>query len=691
MPSVFSPIPGPAAARKPAYLPLLALGLGLGSAAVARADDGGSVSTLLPSITVTGEKVERTLFETGSSVEVYDQERIESTPGATELSDLLKLNPAVVDAGVGNHMPAVRGVDGSGPSIGGVATFAGVRPRLNVSLDGRSLSYSEIAFGPRSLWDIRQVETYVGPQSHIQGRNAIAGAVVMESNAPSFEWEGAVKGGIGNQGYRQTAAMVSGPVLEDELAFRLAVDRQRRESYVDLATYDPVGDARDVEVTTTRFRLQYEPGALPDFSTGITLSDMETQGPQGEYELSDPPSSQANEYRPVYTTDATSGSWDVDWQLSDQLRFENNVTYTDLEYKRQTQNTVADFTSEGDEYHLEPLLHFGGRGSTVSGLVGVRYYQASADEAYINASGSQPMTDDTETRSAFGEMTYPLTDTVDLTLGLRYEWERRQRTADVQLNPSRSVDLDFDETYTALLPRLDLAWKPHAGQTLGFKVAKGYNAGGAGLTITSFDPYEYDRETVISYEVYTRNELLDGQLELTANLFFNDYSDMQLPEYVGANDIVIRNADRAISYGTELGSRWMPVEAFTVFANLSLLRTEVQDFDSTAIEGNELPRAPGYAATLGAVYQWLPNLELSGNVRHTDSYYSDYDNLGVEKIGAYTVADAQLTYRYGPVTSKVFVNNLFDTDADTLIFNSLVDNPLKVQPRMVGASLEYRF
>lgn len=67
---------------------------------------------------------------------------------------------------------------------------------------------------------------------------------------------------------------------------------------------------------------------------------------------------------------------------------------------------------------------------------------------------------------------------------------------------------------------------------------------------------------------------------------------MQLPEYVGANDIVIRNADRAISYGTELGSRWMPVEAFTVFANLSLLRTEVQDFDSTAIEGNELPERP---------------------------------------------------------------------------------------------------
>ncbi|MDV2079402.1 TonB-dependent receptor [Marinobacter xestospongiae] len=678
------------AAEKPRF-PILVLGLGLCSVQVAWADRAPSADHALPPIVVTGEKVERSIYDTSSSVEVYDQQRIESTPGATELSDVLDLNPAIVDPGIGNHMPAVRGVDGSGSSIGGLATFAGVRPRLNVSLDGRSLSYSEMAFGPRSLWDMRQVETYVGPQSHIQGRNALAGAVVMKSNNPSFQWEGAVKGAVGNQGYAQTAALVSGPIVEDELAFRLSVDRQQRESYVDLATYEPVGDAREVESTAARFKLQYEPAALPDFGTTLTVSDMDTRAPQAEYELSNPPSRQANEFRPVYTTDSTSASWDMVWDLGRQMRFENNMTFSKLEFERRTQNTSANFTSDGDEFQIEPLLHFGADGESVRGLVGVRLYDFDADEAFINAVGNQPMKDETQTRSAFGELTYPLATTVDLTFGLRYEWERRQRTALVQLNPVFGVDLDFDETYNVLLPRLDLAWKPRAGQTFGMKVAKGYNAGGAGLSITNFQPYEYDEETVINYEVYARNALLDGELELTANVFYNDYSDMQLPEYVGADDIIIRNADKAISYGAELGSRWMPAPAFALTGSLALLKTDVEDFDGTVIEGNELPRAPAYAATLGAVYEPLDNLELSGNVRYSDSYYADYDNLPAEKIEGYTVANVQLAYTYGPAHMTVFVNNLFDTDAETMIFNSLVDNPLRVQPRLAGASFEYRF
>ena len=40
---------------------------------------------------------------------------------------------------------------------------------------------------------MKQVEIYRGAQSYAQGRNAIAGAVVMTSNDPTQEWEGAAK------------------------------------------------------------------------------------------------------------------------------------------------------------------------------------------------------------------------------------------------------------------------------------------------------------------------------------------------------------------------------------------------------------------------------------------------------------------------------------------------------------------
>ena len=37
---------------------------------------------------------------------------------------------------------------------------------------------------------------------------------------------------------------ISGPVVKDELAFRLSVDHQQRETAVDLPHYDPVGNPR---------------------------------------------------------------------------------------------------------------------------------------------------------------------------------------------------------------------------------------------------------------------------------------------------------------------------------------------------------------------------------------------------------------------------------------------------------------
>lgn len=260
-------------------------------------------------VTVYGEKIERSIYDTGSSVHVYDEDRIASTPGASEVDDLLQLIPNIVDSGQGNNLPSIRGVDGSGPSFGGLAAFGGSMPRLNLSIDGRSLSYSEVAFGPRSLWDMQQAEVYLGPQSYVQGRNASAGAIVLKSNDPTYDFESKVKAAIGQQDYSQTAAVISAPILEDQLAFRLSVDQQKRSSYADLTSYEPVGDPNRIEMTTARGKFLLEPEGLPGFKTTLTIAHMDTIGPQSE-------SQQTNINRAIYKTQSTSGIWDVSYDLS---------------------------------------------------------------------------------------------------------------------------------------------------------------------------------------------------------------------------------------------------------------------------------------------------------------------------------------------------------------------------------------
>ena len=56
-------------------------------------------------------------------------------------------------------------------------------------------------------------------------------------------------------------------------------------------------------------------------------------------------------------------------------------------------------------------------------------------------------------------------------------------------------------------------------QRLGFKVGRGYNPGGAGVTFgTPYTSYEYDAEYVWNYELYHRWTSDDKQLRVNSKL-----------------------------------------------------------------------------------------------------------------------------------------------------------------------------
>ncbi|MCG6263886.1 TonB-dependent siderophore vulnibactin receptor VvuA [Vibrio vulnificus] len=640
----------------------------------------------MPVVVVIGEKTERTIYDTSSSVQVFDQETIDNTPGATEIDDLLQLIPNMVDSGQGNSMPTVRGIDGSGPSVGGLASFAGTSPRLNMSIDGRSLTYSEIAFGPRSLWDMQQVEVYLGPQSYIQGRNASAGAIVMKTNDPTHHFESAVKAGIGERNYSQTAAMISAPIIQDELAFRLSFDQQKRDSFVDLASYEPAGDAKKIEMNSVRGKLLYEPSALAGFKTTLGVSHMDSRGPQSEST-----NVVGNEaFRPVYETKSLSTAWDISWQLNEVLTFENNLVYSKFAYDRYTNPTPrqkGDFTTEGKEFHVEPLLRYLSLDGRVNALVGARYYKSSQDDEYIDATSANPMSGSTKTQSAFAELTYALTQSIDVTVAGRYEKERvKRKVSDPRFK------LDHDDTLSVFLPKFDIAFKPDMAQTFGFKVAKGYNAGGAGLAFNSiqfagFSPYQFEDEYIWNYEFYTRHRL-GNSVELMTNTFYNDFDNMQMTQTLSNGDVLIANLDSAKTYGAEIGTRWYATDSLELFANLGLLGTEYKEASG---DSKDLPRAPSMTGNLGVQYSFFDGFELSANAAYTGDYYSDRSNTAITKVDAYWVANAQLAYVFENGRATLFATNLFDSNKTTLYTSSNLNDQLTQQPRMIGASLQLNF
>src|SRR3546814_14119383 len=82
------------------------------------------------------------------------------------------------------------------------------------------------------------MEVYRGPQSTLQGRNAIGGVVAIKTADPTFDWQGKVRGVIGGDKTRQISGAVGGPVVADVLAFRLSADYRVEDVFVGFGPYE---------------------------------------------------------------------------------------------------------------------------------------------------------------------------------------------------------------------------------------------------------------------------------------------------------------------------------------------------------------------------------------------------------------------------------------------------------------------
>lgn len=628
-------------------------------------------------IIVVGERVDRSEVETSSSVNIITNKELERRPDLYSLTQVLKETPNIIDTGLGNELPTIRGIEGSN-SPGSMAFFTGARPRFNISIDGSTSNYNELAYGIKSLWDMKQIEVYRGPQSYAQGRNAIAGSVVMQSNDPVNEYESAVKFDYGNQNRRQYAAMLSGPVLKDELLFRLSMDRQERQSYEHLANYSPAGNSRKFEATTVRAKIYWLPSTLPDFYGRYTFSHIDSQAPQGEFK----PRNESETYRAVFQVRSASNIWDIGYQINDVLEFENKVIYSNYIQDRYALRSGGPARVEGHEVQVEPILRF--NTGDYRGLFGLFYYTSPQDETVLLINKNN-YHDKTETKAIYGEVTFNPLEYIDVNMSARYEQEDHKR------NGGNLFVVNYKSKEKEFLPKLDVAYLFSDAHRIGVKVARGYNPGGAGISfIPPFATYEYDTEYVWSYELYHRWISPNNRLKLRTNLFYNDYKNLQLPYYNIFGSPVIDNADKAVTYGLEFNLNWQATDDLNLFAGVGLLKTKIKKYTGNpSYENNKLSRSPGYTFNIGGHYTLPAGFEIGANVNYTDSYYSSVSNSKDSKTDGYSQANAYITYNFKHGSVTLYTENAFNSNEKTKIIDG--GYTTYQQPRMVGLSTELRF
>lgn len=664
-------------------------------------------SLLLDPLVISGEKIERSYQNTFTSVGVVDEEQL-ATFQIDRLQQAFELMANV------RHFPASSGNNGfviRGLSSDGVTQPTNAAPLTSIVIDGATQNGEGIRRGGRVLWDVEQVEVFRGPQSTLQGRNSLAGTVSIKTKDPTYHWEGALHGLTASQDTLEGGLVISGPILEDQVAFRLSGiwhESDRGMEYADPANEDMDND----KFHQVRGKLLVEPLGLPGFR--LLLTAASTYDKPAVYAVTGPDYfaerfdalDAAVEFREVrlknYVAEA-SYELDETWTL----RSITALIDTDTDIGTAEGSTFSrDETRDGSDITQELRIEFGDETRPASGVAGLfygRYKQdidslITFDDPWFGEVLVQDADFSSKTTSyaAFADLRWTFYDGFTLLLGGRLQHDRVSNASYgtfLNLSDLTYYTEAYDSTteHTVFLPRVGLAYDFNADHSLAVTVSRGYRAGFSEVVLGT--PRTVDPEFLWDYELSYRGQFWDRRLTLGANLFYYDYQNQQVavedPSLPGT--AITENAGSSRAYGAELEGRLNLDGGLQLFGSLGLLKTEFEDFST--IEGtfdeNEFPEAPSLTATLGAVYRHESGFFAAGNVSHTGSFYSNADIGNTRQLDPYTLVNGRLGYATRYFTVTVFADNLLNEEYLTGL-DSFGEGTLGAG-RLVGIALDLHF
>jgi iron complex outermembrane recepter protein len=178
-----------------------------------KADDG--------EIVVTALRRDANLQDVPASVTAFTSESIENAgiERAGEFINLTSNVNLVETQNSGNAFIIIRGITQARNS----------EPSVAVVIDG--VQQVNPAMFNQELFDIEQIEVLKGPQGGLYGRNAIGGAIIINSKKPTDEFSGSIKAGIDNGFGWQVRGGISGPIA-DGVKFRLSGSYRDTNGYI---------------------------------------------------------------------------------------------------------------------------------------------------------------------------------------------------------------------------------------------------------------------------------------------------------------------------------------------------------------------------------------------------------------------------------------------------------------------------
>ena len=621
------------------------------------ADDSG-----LQEIVVTAQRREENLQDIPISVDVVSGDKLDA-----------------INSGGGD----IRALAGRVPSLNIESSFGRTFPRFYIRGLGNtdfdlnasqpvSLVYDDVVLENPILkgfpiFDVERVEVLRGPQGTLFGRNTPAGIVKFDSVRPDKAGANYLKASIGRFSSASIEGAVGGNITET-ISARASVSVQSRADWVD--NIDTATDNKDLESysdVAARLQVQFAPnetlklrltGQYRDFGGTARVFRANMFRP-GTNDLRGVTTATSEFRRDQVRADGInfqdlklySLGGAVEWDLG-PVTLTSVTAYWDGKYSSRgdidggvpagpgfipfSANSRDDVPALEQFTHEMRIASNNDEGLTYQ--AGVFYFDESLSIASFNfgtPTGVIPnvtalQQQESKAYGVFGSVTYPLTEQLSLTAGVRYNNDKRR------LDVTRSGFFGAIGTGTASVKDNNLTWDISAAYEASdavnvyARVAKGYRApsiqGRALFVFTTVQDAisTADSETIMSYEAGIKTQL-SNKVRFNLSAFKYDLNNAQLTAVGGASNAAkLINVDNVKGYGFEAELEARPVDRMVLTAGLSYNSAKIDDplafitgcgggctvTDPVrpgspgifSIDGNQLPQAPKWSLNWTAGY-----------------------------------------------------------------------------------------
>ena len=689
---------------------------------MARASPAPDSTDVLSEIIVTAGLREVSLRQTTASVTVLDPATVRDA-GVQHFEELLPLIPNLNWSG-GSSRPRSFQVRG----VGELDQYQGApNPSVGFLID--DIDFSGVGM-PATLFDTHQVEVLRGPQGTRYGANALAGLIAVNTEDATPERVLRGEATVGDDGMRGAGAVIGGALnARDSLSFRLVAQREqsdgfRRDVFLnrndtngrDESTYRGklhwhAGDTLDIKLT----------GMLVDINDGYDAFAIDNSfHTQSDQPGRDSQRSAAGALRvewqalsaaklvsiSSYARSDIVSSFDGDWG--------NNpgwAPYAPYQYFSQTQRR-RETVSQDLRLVSTPGEHAG----WVAGVYALRLNENNTQHDQGQYLDFDPLDNRLGSRyratniSVYGQVDVPLTQALQVSVGLRYE----QR----QANYADTSSLAFDPRDRMLGGQVALRYAWSAESTGYLSISRGYKAGGFNIG-TDLDPSRrsFRPEYLWNAEVGVRQSWLNQALVSDVTVFYAKRKNQQVstsyqaacppgssnPDGSCSDPLSFvyytDNAASGLNYGVEAALRWQVHRDWQLAGTLGLLRTRYDNYlyGERDLSGRDQAHAPRYDFSLSATYRhpsgWFSRIDWSGK----DAFYFDASNDARSSV--YELVNWRVGVDRQRWSASVWVHNLFNRRYAVRGFffgDEPPDFPNKVyvrwgDPRQVGLTASYRF